>query len=523
MSDERGKAGDSPSAILDDGRYWLAAAVVAGAVIVAKYYLTHPYPAYATALFLHMAEILVENGYSRPETVPLYTADGLPFAYPPLMFYVMAFLIDIGIDPLQLSRLLPGVLYICALIPYFYLAREFLSVREAGFATVAFAVTPQLFRWHITGGGTVRAAGLLLTIAGLYVGVRLFRTGNWRLVLPGMLLYGLTMLTHPVFTAYFGISYLVFFIAFSRSPRGLVHGILVAVGGTIIGAPWWYYVSNTYGSETILNASTTHGGLGIGGMDLAAAEELIFGSGDQWVILTLISLVGAIYLLSRRRYAILAWFVATAVVIPQPRFRFIPGMMLISVLVAGEIVPKAVAAVSRDERPDGAFLAVFAVLIVSMTWFGGYSVTTDPLDEERSMMPAYVDDDDIAAMNWVANETPEDAQFVVIADQAEWFPYVADRTNLFGPWGVEWAPAETYEHHRTTHGQLANCNDAACVSGILDANDVEADYVYVPKGEYVYRGGIETQDAEMRSSFIASERYTLVYENDGAMVFRITS
>ncbi|ADJ13922.1 hypothetical protein [Halalkalicoccus jeotgali] len=119
------------SALLEDERVWLTVALLAGSIVVASYYLTHPYPAYATALFPHMAEVVLENGYRRPEIIPHYTEGGLPFAYPPLMFYVMAVLIDFGIDPFHLIRIVPGIASVLALIPYFYLSREFLSVRQA--------------------------------------------------------------------------------------------------------------------------------------------------------------------------------------------------------------------------------------------------------------------------------------------------------------------------------------------------------------------------------------------------------
>ncbi|MCL7418831.1 MAG: glycosyltransferase family 39 protein, partial [Halalkalicoccus sp.] len=248
MADEYGRSEREESetlsvaSILDEERFWLVVSVLAGSLVVAGYFLNKPYPAYATALFPHMAEVLIENGYRRPEVIPLYTAEGLPFAYPPLMFYVMAVLIDVGIDPLLISRLLPGVAFVLLLVPYFYLSREFLSVRQAGVATVVFATAPQITRWHISGGGAVRSPAVLFLLIGLYVGVRLFKTGDRRWVLPGAVLYGLTMLTHPVQMAYFGISYLVLFAAFDRSVRGLLHGAGVALGGAIVGAPWWLYV-----------------------------------------------------------------------------------------------------------------------------------------------------------------------------------------------------------------------------------------------------------------------------------------
>lgn len=524
-------------ALLDDERVWLAVALLAGSVVVASYYLTHPYPAYATALFPHMAELLIENGYRRPETIPFYTADGVPFAYPPLMFYVMAVLIDLGVDPLQLVRLLPGIAIVLALIPYFYLAREFLPVRQAGFATVMLAVVPQIIRWNISGGGTVRGPAVLFLLAGLYVGVRLFKTGDRRLILPGALLYGLTMLTHPVQMAYFGISYLVLFAVFDPSIRGLLNGAGVAVGGAIVGAPWWLYVSLTYGYETILNASSTHGGLFSSELQDVLADVLLFhSSGFPSELLTgSLVLAGAVYALSKRRYALPAWFVVTAVVITQPRFAYIPGAMLMGMAVAGAVVPwLAEVATGQGDRgessrgadSDGGRETVAAValvaLVVTTTWFGALYVTGDPPGEDRNAMSSYVDGNDIEAMEWAASETPPDAEFVVLGDAAEWFPYVAERTELTVWWGVEWTTPEQYEHQRALHDDLTACDDEACITETLEEYDLDPDYVYVPNGEYTAGSGVQTQDEAMRETMVESERYELVYENDGAMVYRVT-
>ncbi|MEM4781877.1 MAG: glycosyltransferase family 39 protein [Halalkalicoccus sp.] len=518
----------SLSGLLDDERLWLVVSLLAGSVVVASYYLTHPYPAYATALFPHMAELLIEHDYRRPAVVPHYTEGGIPFAYPPLMFYVMAVLIDLGVDPYQLIRLLPGVAAVLALIPYFYLAREFLPTRQAGFATVIIAVVPQVVRWHISGGGTVRSLAFLFVLVGLYVGVRLFRTEDRRWVLPGALLYGLTMLTHPVYMAYFGLSYLFLFAAFSRTVRGLLYGAGVAAGGALVGAFWWLHVGLVHGFETIANASDTHGGLFETTFEEALASVALFhnSSYPSELLIGFLVLAGGIYLLSKRRYVLPVWFALTAIVVTQQRFAFVPGAMLIAAVVAGGVVPwLAEVAAGRGDRTGRETVTAVALvaLLLTTTWFGALYVTGDPPGEERNSMSSYVDDHDIEAMEWVASETPEDARFAVLGDGAEWFPYVAERTSLIGPWGVEWTTPELYAHHIALHADLTECDDAACVERLLDENEVEADYVYVPNERYTLGGRELRQNEEMRGSMIEHERYELVYENDGAMVFRVVA
>ncbi len=519
MAEEYGRGEDtrtiSLTGLLDDERLWLVVSLLAGSAVVAGYFVDHPYPAYATALFPHMAELLIENGYRRPETIPFYTAEGLPFAYPPLMFYVMAVLIDIGIDPLLITRLLPGVAFVLLLIPYFYLSREFLTVRQAGVATVIFAVAPQISRWHISGGGTVRSPAVLFLVAGLYVGVRLFKTGDRKWIVPGAILYGLTMLTHPVQMAYFGISYLVLFAAFDRSIRGLLNGAGVAVGGAIVGAPWWLYVIRTYGLDPILNASNTHGGLGTTELDAVLASVLLFNNAGypSEILIASVVLAGAIYALTKRRYVLPAWFVVTILTTTQGRFAYIPGAMLVGLAVAGAVVPWLADVVPRRiGRLDGEAVTTVALaaLVLSTTWFGALYATGDPPFEQRDSLGAYVDDDDIEAMEWAARETPPDAQFAVLGDPAEWFPYVAERTVLNVWWGVEWTTPEKYAQQRALHGDLAACNDATCVNETPDEYDIDPDYVYILTDEFA--------DEE---TMIESERYELAHENDGVMIFRV--
>jgi len=71
---------------------WLAPALVAATLIYVGYLLTHPYPAFGAGLFLQIATEIARHNYHLPATIPYYTASGIPFAYPPLGFYLVAVL-----------------------------------------------------------------------------------------------------------------------------------------------------------------------------------------------------------------------------------------------------------------------------------------------------------------------------------------------------------------------------------------------------------------------------------------------
>lgn len=99
-----------------------------------------------------MAETIREAGYRLPARVPRYTINGLPFAYPPLMFYAVAVIQDMfGVEPLALTRYAPGFITIAYTVPVYFLGREVFRDapdrnRRAGFAALVVAVSPAVFK-----------------------------------------------------------------------------------------------------------------------------------------------------------------------------------------------------------------------------------------------------------------------------------------------------------------------------------------------------------------------------------------
>jgi hypothetical protein len=508
------------SRALDDGRVWLAIAMGLGTLVALTYYLTHPYPAFGAGLYLKIAESVLANGYQPPTAITGYTTTGVPFAYPPLAYYLVAVLIDLGFDPLVISRVLPGVMTVVYLIPFFYLAREVLgSVRQAGLATVIIAVTPVILQWHVSAGGIVRAQAFFLLLSGLYCGVKLFENGR-RWLPPAVALFGLTILAHPTYTAFYGISYLLLFLSRGRSWRGLVDGAVVAAGGILLAAPWWIGVAMQHGPERLTGAAATHGGIGGSpGAILGALIDPILNQANPMSLWYVLAILGGVYLLWKRRPFVPVWFLVGAVLMGEPRFSFVPGAMAIAVLLA-DAPPFRFARTAQQPTIRLGASAVLAILLGFMLVSSGMYVAGAPVAQETSL-PAFIDDEDMAAMEWVYYNTRPDATFVALGDAAEWFPLLADRTIAVGPWGVEWKTPDKYRRQLGLFWFLSTCHDEACLSAIMDRRNVESDYLYVPKGEYTVRGFERTQPPEMRASLLGSENYRLVYENEGVMLFEV--
>jgi hypothetical protein len=505
---------------LDDGRVWLAIAMGLGTIVALAYYFTHPYPAFGAGLYLKIAERVLANGYQPPTAITGYTTGGVPFAYPPLNYYLIAVLIDVGFDPLTISRVFPVLMTVAYLIPFFYLAREVLdSTRQAGLATVVLAVTPVVLQWHISAGGIVRAPAFFLLLSGLFCGVKLFEEGR-RWLPPAMALFGLTILAHPTYTAFYGVSYLLLFVFRDRSLHGLVSGAAVAAGGALLSAPWWLGVAIVHGPARLTGAAATHGGLGRGPADvIGALIDPIINQVNPMSLWYVLAILGSVYLLWRWRPFVPVWFLVGAVVMGEARFSFVPGAMAIAVLLA-DAPPFRFARTARRPTIRLGASGVLAILLGFMLVSGGMYAAGTPLAGETSL-PAFIDDDDLEAMEWIYLNTRPDANFVALGDAAEWFPLLTDRTIAVGPWGVEWKTPDKYRHQLGLFIFLSTCHDEDCLSAVMDRRNVQSDYVYVPKSDYTVRGFAEAQPAEMRASLVESDEYRLVYENEGVMIFEV--
>ncbi|WP_132058647.1 glycosyltransferase family 39 protein [Halorussus amylolyticus] len=499
---------------------WLAPALLAAVCLLYVYWESHPYPSFGAGLYMLISERIVANGYALPETIPFYTEGGVPFAYPPLMFYVVAVIRDVtGLDPITISRFLPGLVSVAYLVPLYLLARDLLKSRpQAALACLVVAVSPPVLRWHISAGGVVRAPAFLFSLAGIYAGLRLYRDRDLRWVLPSLGLFALTVLTHPVYTVFFALSYVFMYLKFDRTVWGLKHGMVVGFGGIALASPWWTQVMAHHGVDVFTGAAGTHGGLG-GGLP-SASDALGLRTSIVESVWQVVPLAGVAYLLKERRFFLPMWFAAVVVVLGKPRFSVFVGA-----LVAAVFLFEGVGEWLRDEsnagtRRRGVVTVALVLLAIAGLSAGAMYASGDVNAHGGSpSLPQFIDRHDDDAMTWTAENTAADATFVVQGDAAEWFPERTRRTMLVGPWGVEWEGTEEYAHQLDLYRDMSACNSAQCMTTTLSNANVEPDYVYLPKGRFTVRGMEYQRTSKLAMSMHLSPRYETVYENDGVIIF----
>ncbi|RRJ33562.1 ArnT family glycosyltransferase [Halocatena pleomorpha] len=519
---------------------WCVAGVLVFVPVYLAYVLTHEHPSLGGGLFLMMGEEIVAHGYTLPTRISHYTSGGIPFSYPPLMLFVVGFLLDIGAPPLALARLFPGVVVACALIVYAVAATELLQSRRQGaFAAIVVATAPSVLHLTLTAGGTVRAAALLFTSAGIYTGVRLFKTGSRTWLLASMGLFGATLLTHPLYTFFFGTSYLVLYVWLDRTVDGLLRGAVVAAGGIVLAAPWWLPVVSTHGFEVFLQAGSTHDGIGYLNWYQEFPTETV-SVPSPWPPLAILS---GLFLLVRRKPMLPSWFVVVGFLTGRDEFLLVIGAMMVAVSLFEGVVPllrriettvletietrdgTALSACKRGAmrlRSNGPRGCVLAILILGLvTAYGTTSaavyVAGGDADDE---LPMFVHGSDVTATEWVRSNTTENASFVVIGDVAEWFPLLTDRTNLVVPQGSEWEGTRDRQMHM--RDQLRPCLDASCLTSRLDQFNLDPDYVYLTASGYARkdRQAGERRWTRLGRSLRQSPDYEVVFETKGTLIVR---
>ncbi|MBX0286296.1 hypothetical protein [Haloarcula salinisoli] len=512
----------------DDAR-WLGWPLLVGLAVVALYLATNDYPAYGAGLYVETADAIRANGYALPATVPHYGPEGVPFAYPPLMFYVLALLRDVGAGAFATSLYLPPLFTLAALVPTYLLGRDVVGDRRAGTAAALLLVlNPQVLEWHISAGGLVRAPAFVFALWGSYAGLRIFRDGAREWVLPGLAAVALVAHTHPTYTIFTVATYLLFWVGYDRSPTGFLRGAVVGFGALALALPWLGTVVSHHGVAVFSGAAGTHGGL----------FGVVYRLREWGPTGAVVPMVAAVGLLGTRHRVLGAWTAAVWLLFAQPRFTYTVGAIAMVAAVvelaergyADSVVTAVDSALDRGasetaDRPDGgvarpaapARVVVAALVVLSLVGLGGLGYEFAGAD---GTTPEFVDDDDTAAMAWAADETEPGATFVVFGDAAEWFPVYTDRTILVSPWGAEWRGPDTYEAHLDAFVNGSECANRSCAEAAMATVDADPDYVYLPNGAYTVRGDYERANGTLAASFAEHPRYERAFENDGVVVFR---
>lgn len=470
------------------------------------------FPVNDGGMFYSMIVDLQANHYALPEFTT-YNNLFIPFAYPPLGFYLGAFLSSLfNIAPEALLTWLPGILSTLCVPAIFVLAKEIFKDRlKAAVAALFFAVTPHMSAWLSMGGGLTRSLGtffMLLTITFVY---RLYneKTSPRWTILWVILFAGLTILSHTE-SAVFAVAISFYILLWKlRSWDGVRKGALVSVGVFILASPWLGAVLSRHGIEPFLSALQT------GGHSLDSILRIIninAITGERYLdLLGAVGVLGFILLIARGQFFIPLLLVV--IQIAQPRSAHTIGNIPLALAGAFFIVEILI----PNPKLARAFLAVTLPFILMNNLHSGFLLSN-----------SRVSADELNAMEWIDHNLPEGSTFLVINGETagecdaltEWFPSIAKRTSVATMQGREWLIGDRFVEFIARRDALQRCMDSDLNCLLERSQDFDpADYIFISVNRSCSSQGNAENTSPLLASLRASGQFELIYDTDQSFIF----
>lgn len=446
--------------------YFVAIAALATRLVPA---LSTAGPLNDGGLFYSMiADIL--NNHFLPPVFTTYNRLNIPFAYPPLGFYLSAALAEItGLKPFEILHFVP-ILISSLAIPFFagLAARITKSLTAAFFASLMFAAMPLAFTWQIMGGGITRSLGqifAILTWAHLYDH---YTTHEKKSLLKTILFGALTVLSHPEAALQTALGAALFWFYFSREKTTIKTSLIIAAGVLLLSMPWWLTVLLRFGTPPFIAVFKAGAQNNIPFLArLVVLFQFKFTDEPFLSFCTVLGLLGFFFALTRKRYFLPVWLAATILVDWRSgaRFAMLPLAMLAGLTLHEVIFP----ALQRDG--SGGPEDDFEKNLLGTTWskiltgylfiylLSGAFFTAQTIGNERSITSG-----DLQAIEWIKSNTPAESRIATLTGMqplldplTEWFPALSERHVVNSVFGREWINDNKFGQTILSYEKLQTC------------------------------------------------------------------
>jgi hypothetical protein len=436
-----------------------------------------------------MFAVMVEDLKTSQYSLPIFTSYNhltIPFAYPPLGFYLGRIASDLfGWSAPEALRWVAAFFASLSVLAFYLVALRLLGNKyHAVISTLFFAFLPRAFSTYIWGGGITRAPGQFFMLLAIAAVIRLYQENRREDIVWAGLFGGLAVMSHLEAALHTFISAIFFWIMLSRSRTGFINSVMVGVIVLIVSTPWWATVIRHHGIEPLLNAAQA-------GSNVLSIFHLVFFAftGETYAtLIAVLGLIGIAYRLLHRDYLLPLWMAipfllegrnaAGVAVIPLAMLASVGLVNVVFVAMKPNVKDEA----SRDEQISpverNIFLYLLLYLVFSTYQFG------------LQLSSATLYPPDRTAMNWVQENTPVDSRFLVLTGTSsvscdsvlEWFPALADRHSIFTVQGTEWTKGAGFnEYVKSTYAVqqcLAN-DDVSCLDAAVSR--AAYDFIYLSK------------------------------------------
>jgi hypothetical protein len=481
------------------------------------------FPLVDGGMFYNMILDLQANHYLLP-AYTTYNLLQIPYAYPPLAFYVTGLINSLTHLPLlELIRWLPLAANLLVLPVVYLFARQLLrSSPSAALVTFLYAMMPNAYWWQITGGGLTRSLGALFGFLTIYCALRMFQEKRTAWLFGTLAAGTLVVLSHPEWALQAAVGAALMGLWWGRNRTGLRHALLALLGIIILTAPWWLTVVLQHGAGIFLYASQS------------TDSRLFFWTplltlsftAEYVAFLSVFAVIGIFLALARREYFLPIWVLAGLFVDPRGGIPF--TLLPFSILAAGVIIdvvaPYFLRLRGREadewwralELPVGkAFFGFLAIFCVANAYTVSSTISYHALTTQERQ-----------ALAWIATETDPGANFLVLSGETnpvhsallEWFPALTGRHNLTTVQGSEWLPGEQhYQVRLKLFSQAQSClyANTGCLSGLVDSYREPIDIIVLSQED----GIIPIDATPLYQSLHNSPAFRLLYANEEIKVF----
>jgi hypothetical protein len=468
-------------------------------------------------LYYEFALQIEQANFHFPVTIPFYTNGGLPFAYPPLVFFIEALIIHLfQPDKFLLVNILPPIFLVISLFVFYGLTRKLFPENKTMqvISLLAFAILPNAYQGSIQASGVVEAFSSIIVILFMYFTVGLKFEKIWDFVIVGAV-GGLCVWSSPggaYAVVYLFIALAVYLFGRRKNFWSYLLNLLIA-GITII------LVASPYLLTVIHNHSVsifTQSFLGQHSSEVIKTQ-LIYTLSLKYLtnidILWVFSLVGLVTLIKTRNWIIPFWFISLCL-IPRESVWLIgaSGALLIgyaATLLFNFIFDGLRSLEGRKKVSSWAvagFCLLFLILKANLIYEDYYSFY-------KSVEDSLPTTGNIDTLEWMNQNLPEDAKVTVVVSNngiIEWAPPIVQRTVLNVPYGTEF---DVQKRAVISHfnKEVVKCKDIACISSSTqDAFSTNSYYLLI--SDYFL------ENINMNSD---TQSAKLVYENEDLNLFLV--
>ena len=438
-----------------------AAAVLA---IRVQLLLSTEFPLNDGGLFLAFVQAIAREFPGIPSHVA-YNGLDIPFAYPPLSFWLAALGVRGGLDALTLVHLLPILMNVAYVLLFaLLLLRTGHSPLFTAIALLVFGTTFRSYEWLVMGGGLSRGLGSLFLLLTLLTVMRDWRqpgAARWsvpRLLVAGVCVGG-AVASHLEWGILAALSSLLCLALARPGWAGFVRAsFIVGITSLIVVAPWLLRVYTVHGFEPFAAAAGT--GQWSSYVFLGSVKAIARTS-NFILPFVVVGIVSAF----RGRDLFWLLFMGVALLL-TPRTGETPMVLSLGVLAAGGFLTCLVMLrqwAGGNARKVLAGFVLFGVMLTALR-------TTDATRRDENFVA--LAPELRSAMSWVATRHAGE-RFAVLKEapwhynaSAEWFPVLAGAVNVTTSQGREWFRGEFERATLATDTLNASTTCAQVLSGL---------------------------------------------------------